>query len=412
MRTYGALLKNRAFLFLYLGLLISRLGDGMADIVITWTVWESTSSPVMVAITLIINVVPRVVFSFAAGLAADRLVHRTIMAACDIGRMVVVAGAALLAWHGMLETWQLLVASFLISSLGALFGPARAACMPHLLPPDQVQPANGLMSGTFHGALLLGPFLGGMLLNVLNTGSLLMIDAATFVLSLAGILLLPVTRTQRAAHRQSVLADSREGLAMVRGTPALLWVIGTFAIGTFLAGGAGSVGKPLLVDRVGAGAAGLGSMSTVMGLGIMLGSLIAGRLSTRHRVRLVMLAWAADGLLLALLGVAPNLWALLAVSFASGIGTAFINVPTESLIQLHGGTNTGKVFSYWGISIWLGEAASLAVVGPLFSRLPYAAVFAIAGTAMAVAGLAAALRTWSLPDGAGAPAPAQAKAPA
>ncbi len=404
MRGYRALLGNRNFLFLYLGLLISRFGDGIAKIVITWTVWSETTSPSMVALSMILSVLPPILFSFLAGVAADRHVHRTLMALSDITRLLAALGAAVLAWMGGLEAWHLMLLSFLLGTFGTFFGPARAAAMPHIIDPSKVQAANGLMAGSFHGALLIGPLFGGWLLNLTSPGTLLFVDAMTFAASLLGVMLLPSTVSSTRRQRRSMFTDAREGLKTVIKVPALFWIIATFAIGVFLSGGVGEVGRTLLMDLLGSGPEGLGMVSTSMGIGIMLGSLWVGRVVSSKKARLVMLSWAVNGLIAIVMGLSNSLSTVLVVAFIGGINVAFINVPTEALIQVHGGENTGKVYSYWNIVIQAGQLASLATFAPLFEVWTVPFVFSVSGVGLIIMALVGARFCWSLQDGAPAEA--------
>lgn len=397
MGRYYWLMQQRSLLALFLGQVISRLGDGMFKLALAWIVWTKTSSPALVALALIAQTVPPLLFSFAAGIVADRTVHRNQMIATDVVRMVVTATLAVVGWSGGINHWHLILTGFLLSSGSTFFGPARAAIVPLLVPKEYLGAANGLMSGSFHAAMLIGPLIGGFLLRFTTAPALLMVDALTFAVSLVTLLMLPATSSRGRRHG-SIYGDAGEGLAVVRRNPSLLWVVGTFGIGTFLSGSVGDVGQILLMDHIGGGPTGLALMSTALGIGLAIGSFLVGRAVVHHHARVVMLAWAADGLLLVLLGLSPSLWVALLLAFFSGIIVAYINVPTESLIQMHGQGNTGKVFSYWNISIWLGQTAGLAVLSPLFRRLPLPTVFAIGGLTLSVLALVGVKRCWSLTD--------------
>ncbi|MFZ5817424.1 MAG: MFS transporter [Bacillota bacterium] len=407
MAAYLALLRHRSFLALYLGLTLSQLGDGLASIAITWAVWKSTDSPAMVAIALLLQTLPRTLLSFYAGILADRHPPRRVMLAADLVRLLITLAAAVVGWRGALGPWGLVTAGFLLTCASAFFAPARAAVTPRLVAPAELPAANGLMSGTFLAARLLGELLGGFLFTAVGAATLIFLDALTFGVALLAVLQLPSAGTP-GRERLSFGAEVRQGLAAVWRTPALRWVVGTFAIGTLLAGGAVGVGKTLLVDQFGVGAGGLGLMSTASGVGVVIGSLLAGRsrLLQLHPARTVMLAWAVEGVLVLLLGFSPSLWVALAAVFGGGVTTAFLNVPAESLIQAHGGPHTGKVYSYWTISIWLGESVSLAAAGWLFGALPVGMVFGLMGLALLLLAVAAQRWVWHLrtPEAPAAPA--------
>lgn len=396
MKQYLRLLQEQSFAGLFLGQIISRFGDGMAAVVVTWTVWERTDSATMVAISMIAQTLPHILFSFAAGIVADRYNHRAVMIATDVVRMAVTCAVALISIAGALAPWHLMLMNFVLAAAGGFFGAARAAAVPRLVAPDQLQAANGLMTGSFQAAILIGPLLGGWLLSVASAGTLLLVNAATFAISILGLLVLPPTFSSAGSERLSMGAGIRRGFAAVRAVPSLAWVIGTFGIGTFLVGGVFEVGKTILVDRLGAGPAGLGLLSTAMGVGLMAGSFWVGRSAAPYKARLVFGAWLIDGLLFALYGLSSHLWMAVGISFLSGVGTAYINVPSGALIQQHGGSSVGQVFSYWTISIWLGQSLSLALAAPLFERLPFAAVFGVSGLLLSLLSALGLRMVWSI----------------
>lgn len=395
MRTYQTLLQQPQFLALYLGLALSRVGDGLAELAITWSVWKTTDSAGMVALALLLQTLPRTVLPFFAGVLADRQPPRRVMLAADLVRLVLTLLVAAAGWKGGLAPWQLMAVGFLLTCASTFFGPARAALMPKLLPAADLPAANGLMSGTFLASHLVGQLVGGILFPVLGAAGLILLNAASFGISALAVMALPPGEPR--GPRPPFAAEVRQGLERVWRAPALRWVVVTFGVGTFLAGGAIAVGKTMLVDRWGAGATGLGMLATAMALGLVGGSLVVGRLRLANPARTVMWAWAVSGLLIVALGASPNLPVALAVSFLEGIATAFINVPTESLIQLHAGAHTGKVYSYWTINIWLGESLSLAVTGPLYALLPVEGVYAVLGVALGVLALMAVWGTRQAP---------------
>lgn len=370
----------------------------MASIVITWTVWESTGSPLMVALSMLSSTVPQILFSFAAGIAADRFSHRQVMMLSDAARVLVTVAAALLVWSGEIQSWHWLTINFLLFTAGSFFGPARAAAISRIVPTSDLQAANGLMTASFHTALLVGPLAGGVMLRWFDAGTLLLVDSLTFGVSMLGLMAIPHTLSDSRSERPGLLGSVREALAALRATPSLLWVVGTFGVGTFLAGGIHQVGKTLLVDQVGAGAAGLGLLSFASGVGIMVGSLLIGRLRSRQRARLVFLGWLGVGLVMGLYSLPTSLWLLVVATLLSSLASAVINVPTGALIQQYGGNSTGRVFSYWTINIWAGESISLALAAPLFALWSVPAVFGGAGLLLCLVALLALRRVWAFED--------------
>lgn len=111
-----------------------------------------------------------------------------------------------------------------------------------------------------------------------------------------------------------------------------------------------------------------------------------------------MLAWTMEGILIAVMGVSPNLWFALLLALLTGVATGLINVPSETAIQQYGKENTGKIFSFWLISIWFGQLLSLAIFSPLFKWFSIEFVFGLSGSILAILGILGVLFTREVND--------------
>src|SRR4028118_1078939 len=169
-RTSGfhALLKNRPFMVLWFGQVVSQVAD---KVFFVWLIsildsYESLAfansmrSALMVAFTL-----PAILFGSAAGIVVDRFPKKHIMITADVIR------AALMLLIPLLpkQFFILLVITFLISSVTQFFAPAEQAAIPLLVRRENLMSANALFTTTMMGSLIVGFAIGEPLLSLVKT---------------------------------------------------------------------------------------------------------------------------------------------------------------------------------------------------------------------------------------------------
>src|ERR1700678_3789206 len=105
-------LRNRNFVFLWLGQTVSSIGNGMYTITLAWSVYSSTGSSSDMGLVLAANVVPNLAFTLFGGVLADRLQRKTIIVWTNLASTAVTAGLAVAALTHRLEIGGILLASF------------------------------------------------------------------------------------------------------------------------------------------------------------------------------------------------------------------------------------------------------------------------------------------------------------
>ena len=366
-------LRVRDFAFLWIGLTVSFIGDGVYIIAIAWQTYDLANSPSALAAVGIAWSLPQVVLLLITGVLSDRVDRRLLMIAGDAIRGVAIATIGIMSIGGTL-TMTSLISLVVVYGVGqALFGPAFSSIVPQVVPQDLLVEANSL--GQFVRPIswtLIGPLVGGALVAGFGTGWAFVADAATFAFS--GVMVgLMRTRPQAREEdeRTSPWADLKEGLRYVRRT-TWLWVgMVTGLVSLLAVWGPWEVLVPYVVrnDLDGSaadlglvfGAGGLGSVTVALAMGQR------GRLP-RRAVTVLYLTWAVGMLMTAGFGLVSAVWQAMCVAFVSeSCITALVVIWFTLLQRLVPGHLLGRVSSLdWMISIG-GVPLSFAVVGPLAS---------------------------------------------
>ncbi|MFI5036520.1 MAG: MFS transporter [Acidimicrobiales bacterium] len=307
--TFGAL-RERDFALLWSGQSISSLGDGVFTVALALVALHLGHSPVDLAYVLAARAVPSVIFALVGGVVVDRVPRRLAMLVSDVVRGLAVGVVAVLLAQRVLTLGELIVMSVVFGVADAFFSPAATAIVPELLDPSLLVQGNAL--GQMSGQLtqgLIGPALGGLIVAAIGYAWSFACDAVSFAVS-AGCLLAMRTRPPRPAHRDSALADARRGIAYVRGERWLLASLFGASLANFVGMAPLYVLLPLMVRTTLHGSAlSLGLVFAAGGAAGVVASLIVARLgSPRLFVTVLWVAYAAGGVAMAAMALAPNAW--------------------------------------------------------------------------------------------------------
>src|SRR6266403_3192538 len=157
---YGELLRvNRNFRYLWLGQVVSQMGDWFDTIAVYTIALRLTGSSRSVALIMVARFLPTVVLGPGAGVIADRFSRRSIMIASDIMRAIVVLGFLFVRRPD--QMWRVYVLTVLQLTFSAFFEPAKTAVIPSIVSDRELVSANAIASVTWSAMLTLGAAMGG-----------------------------------------------------------------------------------------------------------------------------------------------------------------------------------------------------------------------------------------------------------
>jgi DHA3 family tetracycline resistance protein-like MFS transporter len=250
----------------------------------------------------------------------DRFERRRVLIVADALRGVAIALMGLLALAGQLELWHMVALSVVVGIGESLFGPAFTALVPDLMPRDELPAANAIDSIVRPlGLNFLGPALGGLVITTAGAGTALLIDAATFGVSMVALLLMhphPLASNAERAAR-SVLREMREGLAYVRRHTWIWATLVAAAISLLCFMGPIRVLVPFVVkNQLGGSAGDLGLVFAAGGVGSILASIGFSQRGLPGRPVIAMfVCWGLAIYVIAGFGLAETLWQVALVSF-------------------------------------------------------------------------------------------------
>jgi len=372
---------------LYTADAISLTGNAVAQIAIPWYVLTTTGSATLTALVVFFNFVPIVLAAFFGGVVVDRLGFRAASIAADLASSAAVAAIPLLATTVGVEIWQLMILVFAGALLDAPGATARAALFPDVvaLAGVPMERASGLRSGVQQGAQLIGAPLGGVLVAAVGATAALWIDAASFLVSAALVLLLvPRPRHEAQAPRGRFFAELSEGLRFIW-SRRLVRAIVLMVLLSNLIEAPGSVVLAVFARDEYGSAADFGLLVGALGGAALAGALgysLVGHRLPRRKTFLVCFAGVPIGYLA--LAAQPTLpvaiAALVLAGFAAGpINPLLFTVQTEIVpAELR-----GRVFGAIRAGAWAAIPLGILLGGLLVSAIGAPATFLVMGVLLA-----------------------------
>jgi MFS family permease len=322
--------RSGSFRLLFLAGLGSGLGTWMATIALTADVTARTESPWWVSLLFIVTFLPSIVVGLVAGPLIDRLSRKLLIVNADLVRFGVFVVLPFV--H---SPTGLIVLAAIAGFANSVFRPAVLAGVPNLVEQDELAHGTSLLQATDWAAAAIGPVLGGVIVSASGADTVYWINAATFLFSAALILRIPARLLQsEQAITRGHWRDLADGLAAFKQSATLKTALVAFGFAMF-AVGLNNVAEIFLAEHsLHRGAFGYGLLWTATGIGLVVGSLVAGSLLERRELRvaypLSFLPWAI-GLLGA--GLAPNIWLAAAAMVVSGFGNGLAFPLTVVIVQ-------------------------------------------------------------------------------
>ena len=220
---------------LFLGRIISAVGDKFFSIAIAWWVLSTAGerSKFHLGLIMAVNVLPVVLFGPLLGTLSDRTNKRLVMLAADAARAALVLALALLLWSGRLNLWLLYAICFLIAGFGPLFESAVAASILRLTSPEKMPQAVAADASVLQLSNVFGSALGSVLMAAAGVAGAFLFNAAGYAASFAAVLGIKTDLDPEQRTESSFIAEFKEGLAYTFGHRPILSLILAFALFNF-----------------------------------------------------------------------------------------------------------------------------------------------------------------------------------
>jgi MFS family permease len=334
LRAFAAVFRNPNLRRLELAWAGSTIGSWSYGIALAVFAYQAGGAAA-VGLAGLIRILPSALASPFAAVLADRFPRRQVMVVADVVR------AAALIFAGLAIALELAAGlvyglSAVVALASATFRPAQAAVLPSLATsPGELTAANVASSTIESVGIFLGPALGGILLASTSTPIVFFVAAGTLIWS-AGLVgrIRSVAAAERPTARPGGLGSELfAGFRAVGVDGRLRLLVGLFSAQTLVDGMLNVLLVVVALELVATGEAGVGYLNSAVGVGGLLGALVALGLASRRLAPAFALGLLLWGLPVALIGVWPNPWLALLLLGVVGVGNTLVDVAGDTLLQ-------------------------------------------------------------------------------
>ena len=305
-----------------------------------WLILELTDSAFMVTAVQAVSIFP-ILLALIGGVIADRMNKRVILIASDGASLLLILALAVLVWMDVVQAWQVFVLALLNGIAFAMALPSRIAVVGDLVGEADLPSGAALYISIFSAALLVGPGIGGVLIDSYGMGTALFIGTLLIVPALALLLVLLGIRIPRAASaeappsKRSVLGDIAEGVRYATKDNVLRVILVLGIATSLLAQPYQSILPVFARDVLDRGADGLGMLVAAGGVGAIPGSVTVVFFNSPRQLRFLIVAGGFGlGIAIILFSLSTVFVLSVALSFTLGYLYQIVITSSFTVIQI------------------------------------------------------------------------------
>jgi predicted MFS family arabinose efflux permease len=330
------LTRNRDYMLLWSGQMISQLGSSMSGIVfpllilaLTTTIANPNGNTVIAGFAGALGTVPYLILSLPVGALIDRWNRKRVMVICDACRTLNSASIPIAIAFSSLTVWQLLINAFIEGTFFVFFNIAEVAALPRVVDKRQLPQASAQNEGGSIATNLIGPPLGTFLFQTVGRAIPFVADAISYGVSVISLLFIKTEfQGERRAEERHLLEEIKEGLSWLWHNPLIRFM--AFLTGSWNFASSGMFLAIIIIAKsLGASATEIGVMFSIAATGGILGAVLGGQIQKRFTFGQVIITvgWI-NVLLVPLLLVAPSFIILGII-----LGLMFMLSPIYNVVQ-------------------------------------------------------------------------------
>lgn len=386
---------NLDYMLLWSGQMVSNVGTQVSTLAFPLLILALTHSPAQAGFAGALRALPYVIFSLPAGALIDRWDRKRVMILCDTGRAISMASIPVALVLGHLTILQIYLVSLIEGTLFVFFNIAEAACLPRVVPKEQLPAATAQNMATDGITLLLGPSLGGALY---SAGRLLpfVADAVSYVVSVISLFFIRAKfQKERVAARRKLWIEIHEGLSWLWHQPLIRFIAILTGGNNLISSGGLTLIIIVLAQQQHASSFTIGLIFAVGGIGAILGSLIATPLQKRLSFgqAIIGTSWVF-AIFIPLFIIAPNPLVLGIITAASFFAGPIYNVVQFSYRSaIIPDELQGRVNSVFRLIAFGGQPLGLALTGLLIENIGVIPTLLVDTVGMVILAIAATVNT-------------------
>ena len=336
---------KRDFTMVVIGQIISLFGNAILRFALPLYLLRETDSSSLFGAVTACSFIPMVIFSFLGGVIANRVNKRNIMVALDFFTAIIIV-VFYFALGQIPLVPLMIVMLMLLYGISGAYQPSVQASIPLLVDYEALAKGNAIINMVSTLSNLLGPAIGGVLFGAFGLTPILVISIVCFTISAIMEIFIHIPYQKRDKEK-GVFATVRNDLIesfyfVKREKPIFLSVVGILAIFNLVLSAAMIVGIPVMVVQVlGMSDADLGIAQGALGLGGLIGGLLAGTSTQKLKIRynyIYLLICSSTALIMgiSLMSAVPTsigFWLITIMSFVTMCVSTMFTISIFTVVQ-------------------------------------------------------------------------------
>lgn len=387
-RTFRAF-RHRDFRIFWFGLFLGHTGTLVQSTAQAWLIFELTHSAFYLGLDGLCLGLPRVLFSAFGGAVVDRTDRRSLFLLNQGAFLIMALFLGVMTSLESINVWHILSISALTGFLLSFEQPIRQTILADIVSKDDLLNATSLYNLVFHGSVLFGPAIAGVLIPLLGAEGCFYLNASGHALVVATILMISIPENAAAENKsKSLFRETADVIVLAWNSSVFRAILMTLTILSLFTKSYTQF-MPMFARDLGVGAPGLGLLLMASGAGAIFGGLALASLRRSYQVSFLLLFQVCGfGIALLLFSASKIFYVSVFLLFVAGAFQTSVLSLIAALLQMHAAPDVrGRIMGLFGLlnrglgpmgAFPLGALAS-GIGAPL--ALSIAALLAVFGTA-------------------------------
>ena len=367
----------RKFILIWIGQLVSTIGNYMSEFALTLWAWELTGSATALALVGFFSLLPRIFISIFAGILVDRFNRKYLMILSD--GVAAISTVAILVLHltGNLAIWHLYLAASITGGFGQIQELAYSTSITLLVSPLNYTRANSMNSVVHYGSNIIAPAIAGILYPIIGLDGILPIDLATFGIAIATLLWVQIPQPDENTEQEEITnlailwQEVTFGIRYIWRSNSLRTLLIVTALFWFAHDLGGAIDEPMILARSDNNARTLSAILSIAGIGGVTGAVILTSWGgTKRRTNGMLLGFMGAGAAKTIFGLGQSLAIWLPAQFFSSLNFPLIESSENALwMETVPSRFQGRVFAANSFVLESVSAIATLMSGVLCERL-------------------------------------------
>lgn len=373
--------KNRNFVLVTLGRLVSEFGTYVFSFALSLYVLEVTGSPKLFALVIAVSIIPRIILTPFAGVIIDRVSRKKMVVSMDVlSGLVLLAISGIYIIQGGLSMLVVYIVVIATNTINVFFSPAMSSMMPDIVEKEKLADANSMTE--LGGAIIsfAAPIVAAVLFSSFGLLILIVVDAVSFLLSAFSEAFIKIKKESIVSNekRESFRESFKEGLRYIKSMPEFIIIAGVAVIANFALAPIFSIALPIVIlNDFGMSEETWGVVASLMTIGMLIAPIFAASIIKKyHYSKLVSFILTLSGVICLLFGFACINGTFPNVYFNTVVMLVLINILMIIIIWVNLAISTarqrivpghlqGRVVSVVGVIAMAATPAGQALMGYL-----------------------------------------------